>query len=61
MMYLLIIVLCFLCCVETLLRRVVYLQLMPSELVRMKCQQLSGEHAADNSQQLCSSEQEKVH
>jgi len=51
----------FVCCVKTLLRRVVYLQLMPSELVRMRCQQLSGEHAADRSQQLYNNEQEKVH
>ena len=51
----------FVYCVKTLLRRVVYLQLMPYELVRMRCQQLTGERATDNSKQLYSNEQEKVH
>jgi len=48
-------------CVKTLLRRVVYLQLMPAELVRMRCQQLTSERAGDSSKPLCKNEQEKVH
>lgn len=49
---------------QTLLRRVVYLQMMPSELVRMKCQQLTGaaEQSYDESKHrhIGNQEQDKV-
>jgi len=45
---------------QTLLRRVVYLQLMPAELVRIRCQQLIGEQTSDLSKQHADTEHKQV-